>query len=287
MMDLNDMVDAVGYKDWVLSETGLGDGQIQELARDEDFRESPEYQAIMDAVDRHSTELQELTQVFTACKEEVEGSVSAVGTGAMVGTFLAGVMEEPIILDRSPSGPPHFNATTRTPTKAPSVVSAEASPKMPTSAPVTLKGPVCLVGLHLQAGLIIDAQISFFIGGGTRDCIGYQFGPGAEVSLILMYVSGNVQANFCMFELELGLGPHVGTAFGGGTGFDVFEVTIGGGVGFGIGTTYYLQLFRFYVRMVRIFAYPVQLTFARYLPLYWMASRTIPVRWTCGQSQCS
>ncbi|CAB9497235.1 expressed unknown protein [Seminavis robusta] len=90
---------------------------MDDVARQDKFRKSPEYQAKIHAFNKHSNELYQVTQVFTACQEEVESGRSAVGTGAMVGIFLAQSDKEPIT-NPSPPGPSQCKAST-TPMEAP------------------------------------------------------------------------------------------------------------------------------------------------------------------------
>lgn len=209
LVDFNAEFDASLYKEQVLSDALVTHEDLIEAFREygRSFQESPPYHAVKEATQRRS-ELDQLGHLLASCKEEVSRGESAEGTGARLGAMFAKVMEGGTL-----------NST------------AVATPK---------QGVQVFAGIHLEAGALLDVSITAYFSGGVRGCIGWEIGAGIEFSLAILLTgqgdktcraSGGV-------DVDAALGLAMGFAFYAACSSNQYEITIGSGIGFGVGPVF-------------------------------------------------
>lgn len=218
LVDFNANFDAALYKEKIFADTLVTREDLVQALREygrKSFKESPAYQAVREATE-HRSELDQLGQLFDSCKEEVSGGESAEGTGAALGTIFATAMEGESL---------NFNST----------AVETSSPK---------QGCNVITGLHLEAGALLDVSYTFYFDGGAnfpnRLCFGAELGVGVEVSLAIL-LSGHVCCSVAV-EVDAAFGLAVGfTVYSPWPDdprcppFEAYEITLGGGIGFGLG----------------------------------------------------
>jgi hypothetical protein len=242
IVDFNDQFDPVAYRDLIFSEAGVTVEQLKELHKKnkDTFQETPEYRALIGAVENRKTELQELSQIVEACQEEVEGARSAVGAGAMVGALLARAMEGPIDGALTSNGEQIKDSPAPAPTDVP-IIRSTTSPTFST-VDFPWRFPI-QVGIHLEIEYgVVSLTRSSFVGGGKMFCLsGVFLSPfGAEASIVVIVYAGipNVDTTILalMLGIDAGFGINVGVAAGLADGcfswptFPFFEFTIGAGI---------------------------------------------------------
>jgi hypothetical protein len=248
--EFNEMFDAIAYRDMVISDSGMDVHQLRKAKKEagDEFNQTPEYMALMAALEKHSDELKQVEQIISACQYEANGGNSAVGAGALVGARFA----QALVPEQTSDPPSVSMSPSSTPSSIPSFVPTPA-PQFtdyptyiyPTWSPTgSGAGTPIFIGVHFEASLFLEVSDAFFITGAERRCLGLTTGLGGDVSLIVMIsTTPNLYKYPCsqMVGIDAGLGASVGAASGAFSnyyyGFDgppVFQVTIGVGAGFSV-----------------------------------------------------
>ena len=171
----------------------------------------------MNAIQQRAPELEQVSQIITACRVEANHGPSAVGIGVQVGKFMAEASQRP------PTNSTGHNNLRR-----------------------SLQTPYTPGGYHIEGGLGLDMSFSAFFEY-SRLCGGLEFGMGAEIGLVILSVEDidpplpNDASIF--YDMDLAVGVATGVAIGSyqNAGKLLFEITIGAGFGGGAGFAYCLD----------------------------------------------
>lgn len=241
LMELNHQFDAREYKRMIFAEGGITqEEQLREAYINNQLEEHTTtpwsqtliHQNLMQAIQRRSSELNQVTEIIKACRQEADGGTSAVGKGKEVGTFLKEASQKPL-----------DNNSTRGNLRRQLSWTDHLFPK-PLQEPLQdLYHPA---GYHMEGGLGLDMSFSAFFSH-SRICGGVEFGLGVEAGIIIAHVE-NVKPPLVddpaiFYDMDIASGAAVGMAIGAyqNAGALIFEVTIGAGLGFGAGFTYCLD----------------------------------------------
>lgn len=230
-------IDPVAYKQMILDEAQITEADLWSVRRefkndDTAFASSAPVKAFMASIENHREELTQMAHGMADCTTEPP-KAAPVKPASVIGT-----LEDEAVQGRFFANP--------TVSSAPSVSKAPSA--VPSAAPSRALSTRTYLGFHMEGGFLVDGSFSL-VNQNDRNfgrlCLGWEFGVGAEVSLIIMIATNRFANDIIGGSFLVDSDIAVGLALGAGTGVYVtgdmaddvpmyFETTIGGGLGFGV-----------------------------------------------------